>query len=814
MEDIFLSFLNMSINASYFALAVILIRLLLKKAPKWVNCLLWSLVGLRLIMPFSFESVFSLIPSKQPIPSDIITNPPTAISNRIPLLNSTVHPQINEAVANGLQKSSNLMQFIVFIASIIWLVGIVIMFSYAFLSFIRIKRKTDIRIEAERNVFLCDNIPSPFILGVLRPKIYIPSDSKEENMQYILTHEKAHIKRFDHIWKPVGFLLLSLNWFNPVLWIAYILLCRDIEGACDEKVIKELGSECKKPYSEALLDCSVKQRYISVCPLAFGETGVKQRIKNVLKYKKPAVILIVISIIIAGVAAICFLSDPKEENTEVSIDGIITRTEFDGVYLSLKSVDVKENGTKLFNCLWHNETDSMAYYGEMYDIEIKNGDEWKSVKQKDIVFTLQAYLLNPGSIQEKSYSSEFFDLSKEGTYRLICGFSTDTNNDLYTSIEFNIDISENSTAGTLTPDNTIIQRQMTIDDVIRLSKKGYELTWKDFEGYIYTEPTLSISHPSIFRNYKINERFFLHIAGEPDEKPECILINTPNGAAGISFEIRNGGVEEFIRKHENNPIIKELSWGYYISPVDSTGDNFGKMVSLGGFTEYMHYSSIRSVPVLTITSTKELDNFKSAMSDTMDFETQLSDYPSFNSVTQYFDEEFFKESDLLLLYVDSPSPLYTYTLERVYSSDDALHINVIETESDYEKQQNTGWLMAIGITKDSVKHTNKTYSQITKSYDSALSDSRTYVFRDSAAEFTEPNFKLFSSGKFTFEFSATSSYFGVGHYTIEGNELIMITDDGKYTYCFNIVGDTMVFNAEKSTDILWGTDITHGSVFY
>ncbi len=311
MEDIFINILNMSITASYFALAVIILKGIFRKIPKWISCILWGLVGLRLILPFSFESILSLIPVTQTIPSDIIMSREPHITSGIPMLNSVVNPIISESFTPDPSYSVNPLQVITFILSVLWLTGIGAMLIYTAVSYYLLRKKTLPSIKNEDGTYICDLIDTPFISGIINPKIYLPSTVNEEDKSLIIAHEKAHIKRGDHLWKPLGFLLLSVYWFNPVLWIAYILLCRDIEAACDERVLRDMDTAEKKRYSEVLISCSAPKKIITACPLAFGETGVKSRIKNILSYKKPALWIIITALILSFVLSVCFISDPK-----------------------------------------------------------------------------------------------------------------------------------------------------------------------------------------------------------------------------------------------------------------------------------------------------------------------------------------------------------------------------------------------------------------------------------------------------------------------------------------------------------------------
>ena len=300
----------MSVAASYLLLAIVLIRIPLKKAPKWISVLLFGIAAIRLICPLSIESVLSLIPSGETVSPDNITNGSPVINSGIPVIDNTFNPIINETLKPDVGASVNPMQIITFVASIIWMVGAVALVIYAIVSYLRVKSRVAAAAYVCDNVYRSENISSPFVLGFVKPRIYLPYGLSAETEDYVLAHERAHLTRMDHIWKPVGYLLLMIHWFNPLVWLGYVLFCRDVELACDEKVIKELSRAERADYSEALLMCSIRSRVISACPLAFGESGVKERIKAVLSYKKPAFWVILIGIIVTVVLVVCFLTDP------------------------------------------------------------------------------------------------------------------------------------------------------------------------------------------------------------------------------------------------------------------------------------------------------------------------------------------------------------------------------------------------------------------------------------------------------------------------------------------------------------------------
>ena len=316
MSEFFLTIVNMSISASWIVLAVLLLRLLLKKAPKWITVLLWGIVAVRLVCPFTIESVMSLIPSAETISPEIMMDATPEINSGIPILNNTINPVIGESFAPDPTTSANPLQILIPFLAIVWLVGIAGMLLYTAISYFKVKRKIGTAVLLRDNIFQSENVVSPFVLGIIKPKIYLPFNMNEQDMSHVIAHEQAHIRRKDHWWKPFGFLLLALYWFNPFMWIGYALLCRDIELACDEKVVKEFDNEQKADYSQALLTCSVNRRIIAACPLAFGEVGVKNRVKSVLNYKKPAFWIIAIAIVASVFVAVCFLTNPATNTLE------------------------------------------------------------------------------------------------------------------------------------------------------------------------------------------------------------------------------------------------------------------------------------------------------------------------------------------------------------------------------------------------------------------------------------------------------------------------------------------------------------------
>ena len=287
MTNLFLKIVNMGIAAGWLILVVLALRPVLQKAPRWIHVLLWGLVGVRLICPFSIESALSLIPSTETIRPEIMTAAKPSIESGIPAVNQVLNPVIEHTFTPNPSASANPLQIWLPILAAFWCAGVILLLFYGAVSYLRLLRTIRTAVLLRDNIYQSEHIASPFILGVIRPRIYSPFSLTEETLQPVLLHERAHLQRRDHWWKPLGFLLLAVYWFHPLAWLSYILLCRDIELACDEKVIRDLDREERADYSQALLSLSTHRR-IAACPLAFGETGVKKRVKSVLSYKRPA----------------------------------------------------------------------------------------------------------------------------------------------------------------------------------------------------------------------------------------------------------------------------------------------------------------------------------------------------------------------------------------------------------------------------------------------------------------------------------------------------------------------------------------------
>ena len=313
MDDVFLKLVNLSISASWLILAVLVLRVVLKKAPKWVMPLLWGVVALRLVCPFSIESALSLIPSAETIPSEIVTETREPVLYEQATLDIVTNPTLPSAaeVPVGVSRQQAHIDFNIY--SVLWLAGMAVLLVHALVSAGKLKKKLATAILLRDHIYESEFVDSPFVFGVVKPNIYLPMHMDEGTAAYVIAHERAHLARRDHWWKVLGYLVLALHWFNPLVWVAYILFCRDIELACDEKVVKGLDGTARADYSQALLSCAAPKRAVAACPLAFGEGNIKTRVKSALHYKKPAFWVAAAAVLAVVIVAVCFLTNPKSD---------------------------------------------------------------------------------------------------------------------------------------------------------------------------------------------------------------------------------------------------------------------------------------------------------------------------------------------------------------------------------------------------------------------------------------------------------------------------------------------------------------------
>lgn len=320
MTEVFLHVVNLSISASWLILAVLLARLVMKHAPRWAHVLLWGLVGIRLVCPISLESVWSLVPSGQTVSPTLLTDSTPTVQTGFPTLNQAINPALSQAAAATPDATPNLLEIWLPTLAVLWVLGVAVGLGYAALGYLRLRRQLSSAVELEDHIFQSSAAHVPFVLGLIHPNIYLPYSMDPDTLAHVIAHEQAHLKRRDHWWKALGFLLLCIHWFNPLVWVAYGAFCRDVELACDEAVVKHLDNQARADYSQALLLCSVGCASWKAGPLCFGEVGVKQRVKAVLRYRRPALTTVAASVLLCALVGVAFLTNPIS-NRSFPMDG-------------------------------------------------------------------------------------------------------------------------------------------------------------------------------------------------------------------------------------------------------------------------------------------------------------------------------------------------------------------------------------------------------------------------------------------------------------------------------------------------------------
>ena len=705
MSAVFLKVLNMSMTASWLILAVVLTRLILKKAPKWIPCLLWGLVAIRLICPFSFESVLSLIPSSETIPANIALQPEPAINSGITIVNEAVNPVVAESFTPAPTDSANPLQIVIPVAAIIWIAGIVIMLGYALISYLKLKKSLSVCVPAGERILACDEVKAPFILGVFRPVIYVPSSMSGKTLAHVIRHEKAHLQRHDHWWKPLGFLLLSVYWFNPLCWIAYILLCRDIEMACDEKVIRDMDKDDMAAYSQALLDCSFPRKRIAACPLAFGEVGVKERVKGVLNYKKPAFWILVVAVAACVVTGVCFLTNPA--GTE------LTKWGTDEADMNKALIDVQSFSVQyLNNEVACNDSDMNRFIATMSKIKVDRRPVSKSRDEgRSKVFTITI------NEQLKLNFNERFDeiwvdngVKPSYTYRI-------TN----PSVAEELLLDFNFTAKTGVGEINMESLRAKYPEYFDLS------TFKGLELYVWQMAPDSYScglMPGTNRNKTLEELINLKGASiaemrailstyDIDEK-DVIIIPWQNPVSSYIAEY-------WISQKDEDPAVVEKRKQAYIDGIRQmlfgaaqSGSydlpnpivEIKTAVAYANWTEdsrvfadcsnagMMTISSVPHLPVYKLDTLKDLEQFKEKFRDILTLDHGYDEVPSFNDITALYDDSYFADHTLILAYVTAPSGSFRYAIQDISYGGSAFCLDVVQTnDPETYTDDMAGWFV-------------------------------------------------------------------------------------------------------------------------
>ncbi|MBQ8815290.1 MAG: hypothetical protein IJZ85_12440 [Lachnospiraceae bacterium] len=536
MEALLINVLNMSIAVSWLLLAVIVLRKLLKKVPRRLHCVLWALVAVRLLCPFSFESGLSLIPSIETIP------PQSAYVGDVPKIESGidgVDRKVNDFIENhewiidfstegqGFRRSTSLWWI-----GVVWVSGMSAVLLYGGISYGRLKKQVEVSLPKD-GYYLCDGIESPFILGVIRPRIYLPSTLPDEQIAGVMAHEQAHLKRRDHWWKPMGYILLAVYWFHPLMWIGYMLFCRDVEMACDERVVGVMSPEERKTYSETLLSCSVSHNAILACPLAFGEVGVKERIKAVVSHRKPGAWVIAAALVICAGVALCFLTDPvgDEARRIYLLDG---HTDCEGVDVQIakwiseyynQPYDIK-SGESIVVIDWINRTGRTIHFEKEYGVYRKGlfGREKQiqatfATENNELLFDIE------GTTAERKVPLTAY-LSAEGEYSIRFTFYLDEEADIIYTAELNFRVGTVETDGYTECDGVDVRAK---ELVLEGEFPYIAMEWVNLSGKTVEYGLL---HDLYYRNI---DGSLERCVRDPEIMYDFILLKT----AGISAQIQD-----------------------------------------------------------------------------------------------------------------------------------------------------------------------------------------------------------------------------------------------------------------------------------
>ena len=568
MGSILRTILNMSMTASFVILAVCAARLLLKKAPTGISYALWAVVAFRLVMPFSFESVFSLMPIKaNPIPQDIVYQVTPQIDTGLNTFDSTMNASL-PAPAQDLISSINPLQVWLAIGELIWLIGIAAMVIYSIATIYLLKRRLKNAVLIKDNIYEADDLKTPFVLGYLSPKIYIPAGLKSEEKNYIILHEQTHIRRKDHIVKLFAYLLLCLHWFNPLVWVAFVLMGADMELSCDERVLKELGSGIKKDYSTSLLSFSTGRRIINGSPLAFGEGGVKARIKNVLNFKKPSRVIIIVAVVLAAAIGIGLAANRMASNEHGNANSIIMPNLMGLSYPEAKEI-LNEHG--LTDTIVENEDGSSPENISEEDWLIVSHDPapgtqiTKTTKTMLVVTNISdsgetVPLADIEKIKEGMTVDEVHSILGE-PHGMLSGFWGDVydvdngsqviiyyDNDSRKVREILLSDIDNM------PDNSNV-RAMSIDELKALAEKGDTLKFEDFSEY--RSVNLSSASYSYLGLIRLDAPYRLIIRADSDGKLTSTALEGIWEDSETGIDIRYDDLEAFINDRPIHMTLKE-----------------------------------------------------------------------------------------------------------------------------------------------------------------------------------------------------------------------------------------------------------------
>ncbi len=751
LRDFFAAVVQMSLTGSIVILLVCLARLLLKRAPKWISYLLWSVVLFRLFCPIAAVSPVSLIPqpvSEGKMLSDWADDDTGDI--RIFHQNNDGYDAAIEAgrqpvdsgegeyytvtAPDGGSQPETVYRTVFPVLGMIWLAGTAGMLGYAGISALRLRKKLAASVPAGRNIRLSDDIPSPFVWGILFPKIYLPSgffsDLSDGELQYMLLHEQCHIRRLDHLTRLLAYIALSIHWFNPLVWLAFVLSGRDMEMSCDEAVVGKLGEGIRADYSVSLLRLS-SRRHFCGGPLAFGEGDTGGRIRNLSRWKRPKVLGIVTAVVFVAIMGACLLTNPRPAQDTIRLLGVE-----DGSWSwnADFAVDIgRQTGSgRIYAEQWSDgecvQSSPVPFTRYLEQLEIIAGFDRENGSVSIQIDTGQygGSLLTSFQLPEgKQVAGWSFTSFEEGekiavqpdTEQILAALAFDMGNGVQVfdcesltreperleQAEYIVVIracfdSEMEEGQAESETSEQPKPALQLSDVTALSGKGEALSWADFEQYNCIETGSGL----YIRLYPIDEMFTLSIGGAgPESEPMYIYLSAKDGTDEY-IDIRTGDVEEYIRQHQDNPVVTDCSYSWQLSPVGFSDEAFFQMFGMDPEnTGSPAVSAIRFLPVVRLESVEELDTFFREMETELSFDQTEPGLVSFSEAAQEYDQAFFEDNALLLVYAidgtEESLPGMAYLRRR----EDTLSIGI--SCSQQSTGGGEGWLVSIAVSRSELE---------------------------------------------------------------------------------------------------------------
>lgn len=748
---VFEAVLQMSLTGSLVILIICLVRLLLKRAPKWISSLLWVIVLIRLICPVTVTSGFSLIP--QPVSSgQLLSGWSETYTGNIRMVHPN-NPEYQEAVEAGREpvyagedgyyvvtqddgtgEPDTVKNTVFPVLGVVWMAGTLGMLLHGAVSCIRLKRKLVGVVLLRENIYLSDYIAAPFVLGTIFPKIYLPSGLDEKEQEYIILHEQHHIRRLDHITRMAAYLVLSLHWFNPLVWLAFVLSGRDMEMSCDEAVVSRMGEGIRADYSESLLRLTTRQ-FLTGTPLAFGEGDTGSRIRNLSRWKKPARWVITVAVMLALLVGIGLLTNPTLEQDTLELLGV-------------------QDDSWSWNAEFATDFGEQVGSGTIYAEQWSDGE---CVRSAPVTFTryiqqlqiLTQFDRENGSVNiqmdtdqyggslltgfqlpegEKAVGWSFTSYEngekiavKPGEERILAALAFDMgvgvrafDCETLTREPERLEQAEYMVVIRICFDDTLTEPQgqqeaseqpkpvLQLSDVMTLAEKGESLSWADFEQYDYLETGSGL----YIRLYLIDEMFSVAIGGAgPDEQPMYIYLSAKDGTDEY-IDLRTGDPAEYIRQHQDNPVVIDCSYRAEVSPVGFSGDGFARMFLMDPEnTGWIAVSAIRYLPVVKLDSMDELESFIREMETELSLDKEVPGMVSFTEAVTEYDTTFFEINTLLVVYaIDGTENAYQ-NVAYVRRKEDTLSIGIsyLEPDDQPKSSEQGGWLISIAIPSEELK---------------------------------------------------------------------------------------------------------------